>query len=651
MRLSFWTALGSSLVVVGAALVILVVTNILVRDRLESSVSAGLDQRLDKEISLLQARLDAVGEDMATIAQAPTLLAWLEADPADLRRAILWQRINTQFSTIIATHANYFQLRFIDNAGHEQLRVDQHGDVLVVKEQGDLQDKSGRDYVRQALSLPRDRIYVSPLNLNRERGIIEKPLRPTLRIATPVFDSHGERRGAVVVNLEAETFLPSRTLGDAHFILVDDQGAFLRHPDRSQEFGLELVSGVTLARDYAEATRKLSGRGAGTDQLSQGLVAGDGELLAFAEIVYNPQDSSHRWLAILAQPQALAYAPIDSLKSDLLRIVLGVTVIACVIGWLLARRITKPLAQITEVARRITLGDFQSDIEVRGSSEIVELGTAFKLMTMRLNQIIDDERRANEQLGRANKELARSNEDLADFAHAASHDLRTPLRALSTLPEWIQEELEGIDVPEEVNRHLQEMIAQSVRMDAVINGLLEYSRVGRTETRLQRFNPRDVTERILALLRVPDGFTVNITFDTEEITAVPPEFELILRNLVQNAVKYHDRDHGTIYIDGKSAEQGFVLEVADDGPGIPPEFHERVLQPFRTLKRRDQGGGTGLGLALVNKIVKRFGGRLDLISEAGARGTMFRITWPANSTTEHDGQSGSEILEALLEAA
>lgn len=633
MRLSAWTALSSSLVVISAALVILVATNSLVRDQLQADASMRLEAQLDKEVTLLRARLNAVGANMAAIAQGPVLQALLDTDRA--KREGLEQQVDAELSSMMAAHQNYIQLRFLDITGHERARVDRQDGKIVIRPQAGLQDKSKRDYVPPILALQRGEIYVSRLDLNREHGVIERPLRPTLRIAAPVFDGTGERRGAVLANLDAQTLLPPRELGGAHFLLLDENGAFLRHPDPAQEFGLELGSGVTMWRDHGDTAAQLDRRTAGVEHLSSGLINGEPELIAFRQIADGPSEPAHHWLMIVAQPQSVAFAPIQSLSDDLMRIVLGVAMLACAFGWLLAYRVTRPLKQITEVAKRITSGDLQSETEVPGDGEIAQLGAAFNLMTTRLRQMIDDERRTSQELGRlnlelqkSNLELQRSNQDLADFAHAASHDLRTPLRALRVLPSWIQDDLEGVDLPEDVQEHLETMEAQGERMENVISGLLEYSRIGKQEGRLQSFAPRAVAEDILSLLMIPERFTVELDVEPQEITAVVAEFELILRNLVQNAIAHHDRDHGALRISGGTRDHEFILEVGDDGPGIPPEFHKRVLLPFHSLKRRDEGGGSGLGLALINKIVQRSGGSLEIQSETGVRGTRFRVALP-----------------------
>jgi signal transduction histidine kinase len=112
------------------------------------------------------------------------------------------------------------------------------------------------------------------------------------------------------------------------------------------------------------------------------------------------------------------------------------------------------------------------------------------------------------------------------------------------------------------------------------------------------------------------------TFQTPRVP-----LEQVIRNLVSNAIKHHDRDDGAIEVFSRESGNFYEFAVSDDGPGIPPEFHDRVFQIFQTLKSRDEVEGSGMGLALVKKTVEAHGGNVTLES-SGGRGTTFRFTWP-----------------------
>jgi PAS domain S-box-containing protein len=227
-------------------------------------------------------------------------------------------------------------------------------------------------------------------------------------------------------------------------------------------------------------------------------------------------------------------------------------------------------------------------------------------------------------------QLQASNQELEQFAYIASHDLRAPLRALSILPKWIKQDLDNVGgVPPSIEEHLADMRTQVDRMDRLLTDLLEYSRIGRAQGVVSTIDPRSVVESARALLQIPPSFDLAIETDLPIVAAIPTEFELVVRNLISNAVKHHDRDQGRIVVRGGRDEADAFFEVRDDGPGIGPEYHQRIFEMFSTLRSRDEVEGSGIGLALIKKIVERWGGRVSVSSKRDERGTTFRFTMPA----------------------
>ncbi|MGE5145173.1 MAG: sensor histidine kinase, partial [Candidatus Eiseniibacteriota bacterium] len=364
-------------------------------------------------------------------------------------------------------------------------------------------------------------------------------------------------------------------------------------------------------------------------EIERGLTGPEPELILFSRFQYDPSNPDRFWRIMAAEPSAIAYAPIDALNRRLVYLVIAVAAVACFIGWIAAYGVVKPIRAMVATAQRITDGDLDAAVDVSGSGEVSLLGTAFNTMTRRLNSLIRDEQLARMNLAQSNEELRRSNEELEQFAFAASHDLRTPLRAISALREWIATDLAATkSISEDVQEHLEGMGKQVDRMSRLLSDLLEYARIGKSDVKVRRFDPAEAVHHTLALLQVPPTFTVDVAFERRTISGAPVEFELVVRNLVDNAVKHHDRSTGTIRVSGTYRREKFILEVADDGPGIPTAYHERVLRPFSVLRPRDDCEGSGLGLALVNKIVQRWGGSLEIRSADGKRGTTFRITMP-----------------------
>ncbi len=235
-------------------------------------------------------------------------------------------------------------------------------------------------------------------------------------------------------------------------------------------------------------------------------------------------------------------------------------------------------------------------------------------------------RRQEKQLQHRRFELERSNKELSTFAYVASHDLRSPLRGISQLAEWIVE-----DMPEapnaEIANHLRLMKSRIARMENLLDDLLAYSRVGRIEGDMAEISVADICREAFDMATPPAGFSLDLSGDFPRFVTLVTPLTQVLRNLIGNAVKHHGGETGTVAVSSRVGDGGFVIAVADDGPGIPPDFHERVFGLFQTLKPRDAVEGSGMGLALVKKIVELYGGTVSLESD-GKRGSTFTFTWP-----------------------
>jgi PAS domain S-box-containing protein len=246
---------------------------------------------------------------------------------------------------------------------------------------------------------------------------------------------------------------------------------------------------------------------------------------------------------------------------------------------------------------------------------------------------IDDRKQAeleiraqSDELAKINNLLQAKNQELDRFAHIISHDLKAPLRAITNLSEWIEEDLTEQLNPDSL-KNLELLRSRVQRMDAMIEGILQYSRVGRIGTELETFCVENLLAEIVASLSIPASFTIDLP------TALPPLFanrvlvERVLTNLIANAYKHHDRTSGNIRVTAHPQPDRWEFTVTDDGVGIPPECQERVFEIFQTLAGVDKGN-TGIGLSIVKKIVENQGGNVIIESPiAAGRGTTFRVDW------------------------
>lgn len=225
------------------------------------------------------------------------------------------------------------------------------------------------------------------------------------------------------------------------------------------------------------------------------------------------------------------------------------------------------------------------------------------------------------------RELERSNRELDRFAYSASHDLKAPLRAVDSLATFVLED-SAASVSEESRSDLLLMRQRIKRMERLLDDLLDYSRVGRERGDRERVDLDEVVASIVEMIEPPAGFEV-VTRDLPTVETDRAPLAQVLQNLIGNAIKHHDREQGRIQVDGRVVGNELQVSIADDGPGIEPEFHDRVFRMFQTLRPRDEVDGSGMGLAIVKKTLEFRGGGIELHSEG--RGTAFRIRWPLSA--------------------
>jgi PAS domain S-box-containing protein len=237
-----------------------------------------------------------------------------------------------------------------------------------------------------------------------------------------------------------------------------------------------------------------------------------------------------------------------------------------------------------------------------------------------------------DQLARLSEELERSNKELDQFAYVASHDLKAPLRGIANLTQWIEEDL-GDKVTGESREHMQLLKGRVHRMEALIDGILSYSRAGRVREAVTTVDVGALLAETIELLapRAPSTITVSTPVPVLVTERVP--LQQVFINLIGNALKYAEREDA--HVDVSAVEQGgFVrFAVSDNGPGIAPQFQDRIWQIFQTLAPRDKVEGTGIGLSVVRKLVETRGGRAWLDSTPGM-GSTFYFTWPLRPRTD-----------------
>jgi signal transduction histidine kinase len=223
-------------------------------------------------------------------------------------------------------------------------------------------------------------------------------------------------------------------------------------------------------------------------------------------------------------------------------------------------------------------------------------------------------------------------EELREFAHVASHDLKAPLRAISLLAGWIEQDVQGSGSagPETLD-NLRLMRERADRLKMLLEGLLAYACVGQADAPAETVDIGALVGEIANSLGPPPGFVIRFDGEAPVISTPRPPLEHVLQNLISNAVKHHDRPTGEVVISALDVDGMTEIRVADDGPGIAPESQTRVFEIFATLVGADAREASGVGLSIVKKAVERVGGTVRIDSTPSRRGATFIFTWPTAS--------------------
>ena len=240
--------------------------------------------------------------------------------------------------------------------------------------------------------------------------------------------------------------------------------------------------------------------------------------------------------------------------------------------------------------------------------------------------------RLEERVKQRTAELQAANEELQSFAYIVSHDLKSPLRAISRLTHWLVNDYG--DAFDERGREMAALLlGRAKRMDDLIEGILTYSRIGRTVGQKTSIQLDTLLTGIIAWLAPPPTIRIEVAPNLPTLVGDGIRLQQVFANLLGNAVKFMDKPQGEIMVQCHDIGDYWRFSVADNGPGIAQKYHEKIFQIFQTLHPRDELESTGIGLAIVKKIVELSGGKIWFDSEID-KGSTFYFTWPKSIASE-----------------
>jgi signal transduction histidine kinase len=292
------------------------------------------------------------------------------------------------------------------------------------------------------------------------------------------------------------------------------------------------------------------------------------------------------------------------------------TTFSIILGFLislfLAYRISLRLKEMVNMADMIAAGTYEVQTPDRGRDELSQLANSLNHMAHILTENI--------------RLLEQKNQELDQFAHIVSHDLKAPLRGIDNVVTWIEED-HSTELPPKIQEYLQLIKGRLQRAESMIRGILLYARVAKQVPEREFLDLNVLLQDIAENVELRPGLRLDIQPDLPEIHTEKIPLQQVLSNLISNAVKYHDKAEGYIKVHLKDSRDHYIFSVEDNGPGISANYHNKIFAIFQTLQERDSFESTGVGLAIVKKILDDRKQKITLVSEP-AKGSVFSFTWP-----------------------
>lgn len=588
---------------------------------------------------------DQLAAELLYLADAPALEGLRSVKlKGDLHRlSDATARLERDYATLATVYPYIYQLRYIDSTGREMVRVDKKAGRVTVTPAERLQDKSDRYYFIEAMRRRPGELYVSPLDLNVEFGVVEKPERPVIRVATPIGTGTGGNEGVLIINLYADFLLEQveqmAQVRSGTAYLFDRSGHYLaRTADKAAQFSMQPVEKLIERFGESSLRRILDGE--------DGTLSIADEIIAHAAIRFGatyPADDRLQWVIAVGFPEQQLFMSVFNLYA--LYGILAISLLATALGgYAISRHLLGPLDALSRETEAVAAGDFSHRVEVRGQDEIAALGIKFNAMAAQIEQLVnslaahrdrlEDEVRARtaelEREQDERRELDRQlfqTEKLAtvgELTMGIAHEIGNPLAGMKAVTQALQYEE---DLPAGVTEALKRLEAEIDRLSDFLRSFHGFAAPQATQPVAMPLAAA-VADVLFWLRKEARTHGIDIVADIDPALTVfadPYQIKQVLLNLAVNAVHAMPQG-GRLTIAAQAAGDHVEIAVRDTGCGIAPDVHARIFDPFFTTR----ADGTGLGLSIVRKIAQAHDAQLSVASTVG-QGSCFTLAWPMPS--------------------
>jgi len=561
------------------------------------------------------------------------------------RNSEWFTRLEGIFESLLKKKSKYKKIRFIDRKGQELISVYRSDAGIESAREDLLQNKTHRAYVYETLKLPVGKVYLSPINLNREYGEVQIPYQEVFRVATPVYDELTNLlSGLIVITFDIGQELRAiqkraSSRGDSVIYITNDRGGYLVHPDQKKNYGFDLDKRYRLQEDIPQlAEHFLPASTIKNITLMPEDTSGN-DVVNLTKIAFDRNHPQRFITVVVTQDYDTIVAEASTLLNEIVYWALILAFGGVCLAVVFSIRITRPLQQMRNAINSYSSGSSHLvSLPITSSDEFGVLAKSFNLMIQQveLSQARLEEMNLNlesrvidrtKDLNNARLEAENANKAKSEFLSRMSHELRTPMNAILGFGQLLELDIGNFTLTQRDN--VREILDAGHHLLSLINEVLDLARIesGKLELFMGEVNVNDVVKQSAALI-VPLAESRHITLmdnvSAKELVvrADITRFKQVLVNFLSNAVKYN-REYGHIIVDCDVITEGFLrIQITDTGEGLTEEEMTKLFIPFERLNEANNVEGTGIGLVISKHLVELMNGTIGVESIPG-KGSCF----------------------------
>ena len=577
-----------------------------------------LSMEFKYDSNFINNKIDIIKNDILIISESKSFNSLIKLKKDDINYNGYKYQLENHFKVFMKQKESYLQVRFIGikNNGKELVRVDRINNTITSIKSNSLQSKSSRYYFNKILKLKKGEIFISKIDLNRERGSIVYPIEPTIRVATPIFNKN-DIIGFIIINADIDKLFNLKRYQNNVYrktYLANSDGYYIYHPKKDKIFGFEFNKDIKLQNDFNikelfTSTKEYINFYDKNDTaiIAKKILMGD-KFIVIARSATN----------VFIKEQAREY-----INTILVYIILVSFLIAvCVL--IFTKIAISPIENLTRKAKLVSNMKSQDSIkfnDFKTNDEIEDLAHSLETMVENLKSSQLKIRTKDELLAHQGKLAA-----MGEMVGAIAHQWRQPLNALAVQVQFIEDDFEDglIDI-EYLKKYKRENMQLVNFMSHTIDDFRNFFRIDKTKTIFSANANIKETVNIIKAQLDSNNIELSINNKTFNILGYRSEFQQVILNIINNAKdalidKRIENGKIDIFIDFSNSIG--TITILDNAKGIPNNYVHRIFEPYFTTK--DEGKGIGIGLYMSKMIIEdHMNGKLSVSNDT--KGASFKI--------------------------